>query len=355
MARDGRRRRVLNDEARSAHLTTHSASGATDDADSPRYGELAGIEHHPQITDYIPRRKRAVLITLTAGLAMAAAAQSLTHFAVPIADAVAGLSAADVSERLAGGMTAWASALALLLSAALARIIFSLRRHRVGDVRGRYRVWRWVGVGAVALSIDSVVGAHELLAATARSATGWSLTATGVEWWLAPTVLVGGWIVVLLLLEVGESRPASAILVLATTCYGLAGAGALGWSPATLGNWADALTRVVPLVGHTLGLVALTVFARYVVLDVQGLIGHVPRRTAKKPRRTPAVEAAEPGEFASTAAARPRPSIAARITPALDDDAAEDEPWAEDDQNSQNVRPLSKAERKRLRKQGRAA
>ncbi len=96
--------------------------------------------------------------------------------------------------------------------------------------------------------------------------------------------------------ELAESRAALATSILAATCYALSAAGALGWAPMWLGTWTDALTRSLPLAGHVLSLAGLMMFARYVVLDVQGLIDHKPRPAATTSRlravATPAVTAA---------------------------------------------------------------
>ena len=85
MSRGGRRRRVLNDEVRSASglsLATYQAQHA--DFEAPRYAEQASVEHHPQVTDFVPRRGRAVLMTLAAGMALGPtdikAAESLQTF-----------------------------------------------------------------------------------------------------------------------------------------------------------------------------------------------------------------------------------------------------------------------------------
>src|SRR5690349_4352153 len=144
MARDGRRRRVLNEEVRTASGLNVARVSEAVDHDAPRYGEQASIENHPQITDYIPRRKRAVILTLLAGAATAAAAQAITRFAEPIAQAIPGVSASALVERVAHGAVAWTSAVAMLLAAMVARLMFNLRRHRVDDYAGRYRVWRWI-------------------------------------------------------------------------------------------------------------------------------------------------------------------------------------------------------------------
>lgn len=352
---------MLNDEVRSASGLSVSTGGAEVDPNAPRYGEQAGIEHHPQITDYIPRRKRALIVVLTAGLGVAAAAEALSHFAEPIAASVAGLAAGDVRHQLAEGLAAWSSAVALLLCAALARIVYSLRRHRVDDTKGRYRVWRWVNWGATLLSVNAVVGAHSMASNLLHSATGWSLTTGGAEWWLAPAALVGGWIAVRTLLEISESRSAASIFMLGMACYLAAAAGALGLSPAVLGPWADVLTNSLPLAGHTFTLVGLMLFARYVVLDVQGLIDHAPKRAAKPKRQRKAKEQdddAEIGAKPAVAAISARTTQSSRAQREEDESAdEEDGEWSdeEDDDQSSAGRKLSKADRKRLRRQQRAA
>jgi len=351
MARDGRRRRVLNDEVRTASGICLAAGAMAADPDAPRYGEQAGVEHHPQVTDFVPRRKRAMLSMLAATLGAAAAGQALVQFAPQVAQAVPGMTA-DVSAQLAGGMTAWISAMALLAAAGLARVIYSLRRHRVDDYRGRYRAWRWVAWTAMAASLSAVVGLHTIVAGMAQAATSWSLTASGAEWWLAPVALVGGWVFVRMVLDMAESRTSLAPTLVGATCYGVAAAGALGWSPAMLGDSAGVLVNSLPLAGHAFVLAGLMSFGRYVVLDVQGLIDHASRRAAK-PKK---VKMTAPTETSSNSVKSPAAAtLPMRAAPA----AAQHGEWtdAADDQDEDDASPrrLSKADKKRLRKQNRAA
>ena len=351
-ARGGRRRRVLNEEARSAAgVHSFTSMNTHDGAEAPRYGELACIEHHPQISDYVPRRKRTMLATLVAGVTVAAAGEALTHGADRIAGVLPGVDASQISVQLAGGVKAWISAISLLAIAGLARLVFSLRRHRVDDVRGRYRVWKWIAWGGVAASVNAGIGLHTIIAGAARAATGWSLTPGAAEWWLAPLALIGGWIAMRMLLEIGESRISAAIMIAAGACYGVAAAGSLGWSPAALGAWGDVLTGGVPLVGHTLALAGTMLFARYVVLDVQGLIDHTPRpaKAPRKPKSEAKADAVAKPAVVAAPAVTPAPQrresapAAARLASQDDDDSEEAE-----DEGGQY---LSKSERKRLRKQ----
>jgi hypothetical protein len=370
MARDQRRRRVLNEELRSASgaFASSASTSAAAGADAPRYGEQAGVEHHPQITDFIPRRKRAVLTTLAVGVGVAAGTQFVAQNSATLAAVMPGVPAREVAGQLAHGVAAWVAAVGLLLVAALARIIYSLRRHRVDDVRGRYRVWRWIAAGSIIASLNAIVGAHQLLARAAAAVTGWSLTTSANEWWLAPLALLAGWIGVRLVLEIAESRAALGLAALAGMTYAVAAAAALGWVPAALGVSAGALAGALPLVGHTLALAAMMVFARYVVLDVQGLIEHKPRRpaasaasaaSAAKARRAAAKTAETTA--ATTPVATPAASAAAAKAASTAKPDAAASSWTDDDEDDaeENTgdRRLSKAERKRLRKlrQGRAA
>ena len=53
-------------------------------------------------------------------------------------------------------------------------LIYSIRRHRIDDFRGRYRVWLAAAVACVVLSADSVAGLHDALAQSLSHHTGWT-------------------------------------------------------------------------------------------------------------------------------------------------------------------------------------
>ena len=48
---------------RVAHVPTIDAA-----SQAPRYSDAAGVENHPQITDFVPRRYRTIVLLLMAGL-----------------------------------------------------------------------------------------------------------------------------------------------------------------------------------------------------------------------------------------------------------------------------------------------
>jgi hypothetical protein len=142
--RNGRRRRVLNEEVLSASSSyaarqaTPAGSGGTQ---PPRYSEAAGVENHPQITDFVPRRYRTIVFLLLTGVSTAVTLGALHYFAEKIAS-VAGLPELRPFDLAAPSSLAdWISAVILILASGLSLMIYSLRRHRIDDIRGRYRVW----------------------------------------------------------------------------------------------------------------------------------------------------------------------------------------------------------------------
>lgn len=333
-ARGGRRRRVLCEEARAQASIEIATGDPNDDQPTPRYGEQASIENHPQITDYIPRRRRTVLLTVAGLVGVATACQGLAMYAPHLAARLPGLSETAISEQLAGGIVSWASAATLLVIAAALRIVYSLRRHRVDDQHGRYRVWRWVAAAALLASVNSVVGMHTIAASLAMGFFGSGLTAGGAEWWLAPVALIGCWLAMGIMIEIVESRLAALLAVAAAATYLAAAVGTLGYSPEWLGPAGDLFTRSLPLAGHALALGAAAFFARHVVLDVQGLIEHA------APVTVPPVHDDQPEP-----PVEPEPAV----------EEAEDCQWIDGSEPESDEdgapRKLSKAERKRLRKE----
>ena len=51
----------------------------------------------------------------------------------------------------------------LLLASATCLLIYSIRRHRIDDFRGRYRIWLAASAACLVLSANSVAGLHSVL------------------------------------------------------------------------------------------------------------------------------------------------------------------------------------------------
>jgi hypothetical protein len=322
----GRLRRVLNEDL---SCSTAAYTGSEVDrtpGDTPRYGAGANIENHPQVTDYIPRRFRITALILAGGAALGLLAEVIVRSADSLG-ARLGIAPSELtlaSDRL----VSWTIAVTLLVAATYARIVFLLKRHRLDDLRGRYRVWRQAGLLALVLSACFVTSAHRLIAQALGHTTNLRPFDSNTIWWLLPVAMVGGWIMVRLIRDAAECRLALTSLLLAAASFVVAAACAAGWSPVNTQLGSESLTRVLPLMAALLALSGTLLTARYVVLDVQGLIEH------------PVVEA----KLSATRIAE--------IATKENDDA--DTAWtdgSEPEEDYDDDRPLTKAERKRLRKQ----
>ena len=250
----------------------------------------------------------------------------------------------------------------LLVTGIYARLIFMLRRHRVDDYRGRYRIWRTISWLAVLLSLNSVLALHGPTARIIGAAAGWQILSGQSGWWLALAVLVCGPLLVRLIFEVAESRAALSVTLMASACYTTAGvAVATDWSPEWLGTWSGLLVHSLPFLGHVLMLAATLLNARYVVLDVQGLLHQSKQHIDTNPLLAETIDQGAthsiepPVEARAKKATRkpsPRPVLAVASETIPDDDSH----WVngnKQEQNSQRKknRQLSKSERKRIRKQ----
>ena len=375
-----RRRRVLKDEVLSASSNYANLRASDDDFadDAPRYSDAAGVENHPQVTDFIPRRYTSIAMLVGVGAVSTAVLAAAQYFAVPAlaARGIRGGEAFNLSST--GSIASWIAAVVTLLASAACMLTYSIRRHRIDDFRGRYRVWLGAAVVCLVLSANSVAGFHQIAADALGQLTGWSALRDGAAWWMLLAALPLAWITVRALLDVRECRVAAASLVAALVCYSISAATYLG-----IVQVGDTETRSIAsggslLLGHWFVLASVVSYARFVVLDAQGLV--TVRRRTKAERSTPKATSKTDSDSQSTTAkkaatasasttsySRPTTPIQTVKTPAdssrwLDGSRPEskryDEDTDDDEDSSDGTRKLSKTDRKKLRKlktEGRAA
>src|SRR4051812_682669 len=140
--RHDRRRRVLKDDllSASAARTAHRVAPASDAEDAPRYSDAAGVENHPQVTDFVPRRYGTIAMLMFFGAALTAASAAAHYFVLPIL-ASQGMDTAAFDLGARGSLASWTAAVVLFVASGFCVMTYSLRRHRIDDFRGRYRVW----------------------------------------------------------------------------------------------------------------------------------------------------------------------------------------------------------------------
>src|SRR6478752_3481173 len=130
--RSDRRRRVLNEEVRSTSGSRAAVRAAVDE-DAPRYSDAAGVENHPQITDFVPRRYSTIALLGLFGVGATAATSALHYFGVPFAYSHGMNSSAAFDLTARGNLTAWLAAVVLFMASIFCAMTYSIRRHRIDD------------------------------------------------------------------------------------------------------------------------------------------------------------------------------------------------------------------------------
>lgn len=332
------------------------------------YAPAARPESQPALVTWVPTR--LAMLALAVASIVLVVAGTLALGAVPAAlDALAGWvgprfarSMASLREAFAlpGGLVAgWLAETFLLGAAALSLSIRGMRRHRRDGRQGRARAWLAM---ALLLAVAAAAGRWPLgriVADVLSDATGLVLGPAGAGWW---TAVAGACLVVVVLwttLPLHQRLGPAAWWTLGLGSLGAAAA--MPWIDAgVLGNADRVDTAVVGpgawLCGAAASLIAVLVAARGVIREVRGEIAAppatAPAKHAPPARPAPAEQATggtvapvfEPVEEEDDSAAD---ADATRYTDGSDADGGDlEEEYAS--------RPLSKAEKKRLRKLARS-
>jgi hypothetical protein len=274
--RTGRRRRVLNEEvlsASSSHVALRAAGTPRfAEEQPPRYSEAASVENHPQITDFIPRRFGTFAMMAVVALLSTVALEAMHLYAGRVAAVLGTWATAPIDLTAPGNLGSWLSAVLLLLGGLTCLLVYSIRRHKIADDRGRYRIWLAASAMCLLLSVSSVAPWHRLLAAAAAHYTPWAVLRESAFAWVLLAGLPLGWIAVRVLVDMWESKLATSAFVATLLCYLTAVAGRLGWLPAVGPVTVPMAVAGATLIGHWMLLLAAVGYARFVVLDAQGLI-----------------------------------------------------------------------------------
>jgi hypothetical protein len=242
-----------------------------------RYTGAASYEQRLRASDVIPQRPVVLVANGLLGAALVAGLIGLDAYQPQLAtqlgrERLEAFELAAVREAAGGGVAVWFASLMLTLAGLVSALIFSLRRHRIDDYHGRYRIWLWAAVAWFALSLNTSAGLHRLLVEGMAQWTGWNILPGGALWWLAPATGILATLGTRLLLEVFECRLAFATILLSFLFWGVAVVQHLG----LIGLAANpAATNLAVggaiLAGHWLLLSATVIYARHVILDAEGL------------------------------------------------------------------------------------
>lgn len=282
-----RRRRVVMDEALQspADSTVESSSSRGEPNKSKRsrqYSRNADRRNLPRCADFIPVGRVSVLggwcLILTCLLVLNLAYGFLgakTIESLPLTSEAFGFGPRSLATWLQ--VTSWSTAGLVSL------VIFSIRQHRSNDFRGTYRLWRWMAIGCVFLSLGTLVDFLGLFSEWSALITGQKVDRAGtlaIALQILFVVVVG----IRLLFELRSSRGASALASAAGAC----GIAALLVQHADVGTSLESNREFVAgnlwLWTAAMALMCLLTYARFVILHASGAI-YVPEKSSPRKKK----------------------------------------------------------------------
>jgi hypothetical protein len=301
-----RRRRVLNDEV----LGRPDAAEATLVDGSPpssrgsrrqksRYAEAACMDAQPRITDIVPRRNGVLALAVVAGLAVIAGLEALYFYMPRLASMATDGRVAAFDLDSEGSLGAWYSSLLLLASSLMAALVWSLRRHRLDDYHGRYRIWSWAAVTWFVMSLDEACSLHEGFKEMMTHLTGQRLLGDGSVWWIMAYSLVLGAVGLRLLMEMRVCRSSTTTLVLTGICWVVAVLAQVEVVWPRSGARGVMVEEACEMAGFLLLLLSMTLHARFVIYEIEG------KYTDAKPKRRRKLVKAESTEAEAASSDEP--------------------------------------------------
>jgi hypothetical protein len=241
------------------------------------------------------------------------------------------------------------------MSAAICLLILHLRRHKLDDYRGRYRLWFWSAVVLIIASVDATTNLHRDVQALIAGSTSAAWAATLATWIPAAALGIAALALLRSWLDMYSSRAAATTMFFSGVCL-------VATTPVVVKNWPvldpqlqQVATFAVLQFGLQLLFVSLLTYARHVFFVSQGMLKPKSRRaaSAKRKKSTPPVpdDQDEDAENRNESAAEPSHYDAKRSGPNRSNTSAS--PDVDDDSG------LSRTERrkreKELRRQHRRA
>lgn len=378
--RSGRRRRMLQDGASAPQAG--SASTETPQTERVRYTPPAESASFAVASRVVPGGLFGMACLGAASLAVTAALGWADGFGAQFAQS--GVNAAAARLFMVdhpGSLMAWWEASLWLAVTCQCVLLFGMRRHRTDDLGGAYRWWFVVAATSVGLSVASATHLHLAFASEVAQRTGFSPMEHNAFWWLVPGGVVLAGVGLKTFFEIKESRVAALLAGIAGVAAVVSGASSAGLLAPMLGAvapWA-ASPVVAPVAGATVALAVLLSLSAYSRRIVQETLGEVAppaekksasakrddnpaddsegnteakaKATAPAAESEPVVEQVRPKaeKPAAKRAEKPsKPTLAMQTTSTEWVSGGED---YSEDYDDQPKRKLSKAERKRLRRE----
>lgn len=281
-ARTGRRRRFLHEgsaesSSRSSSQSQSKDADTSDVASGDRYAHRSDSASFAIAKRLLPLTWGNLTLTMlglvtTLSVLVAAAAYSSQY--LPTGSWV---SAELFALGVPATLSAWFASSLWLAIAAVSFVLFGVRRQRMDDLRCHYRWWLVAATTALAMSLNTSIGGHQFFANGMAQLVGWSPLPMNAFWWLLPATLVVGGIAIRMLFDLAESRWAQVTSIMAMLTIFCGWSVEAGLVPNSVANVSPLLLSslvgpAVTLMGTTLLLVATMLYSRHIVLEEGGLI-----------------------------------------------------------------------------------
>lgn len=283
-ARAGRRRRLLHEGASDANSSSNKQASESSSASGVRYAPGTDSLSFSVARRLFPQTPAQVALTTLGtigivGLAALAAylgSQSIEQPTTPLTYwfAFSG----------PGTFGTWVASTLWLGVGFVAYTVYGLRRHKMDDLKSQYRWWVVASLSAVVMSFITSVGFHNVFANQMTAMTGWSALANHAVWWLVLGAIICGGLVIRMAIEQAESKVSLALAVLAvivTSAGWTAEAGLIPESTQASYEWLgyEWLGSVMSTFGTALLLLGNLMYARNIVREADGLIAR-PEKTS---------------------------------------------------------------------------
>lgn len=245
---------------------------------SENYGDAMLLESQTRLTDLVPMHPLFLIFVFGAGLAGIALLEGLYVWMSLGVRGLGRIAAFDLADR--ASLATWFSSLMLAMAAATAVLVYTVRRHRLDDYRGHYRIWLWAAACWLLMSVDATANLHDGFGEIMAWLTGTRLFGENCIWWLVICGFLIAAVSLRLLVDMRRHWLSAAALVFTGACYAVSLAfhfhciptQMLKWPPVAEAARAVAFNKASLLLGHFSLLMAMIWHARYVVLDAEGLL-----------------------------------------------------------------------------------
>lgn len=361
-ARQGRRRRILQEEVLSAsrELAAYSQqddSEKTPESERRRYSLPGDSLSAALAKKHFPSHILAPLVAIAGSMVAVLTLGAMHHYRVAASSLLGEASLTLLDATHAQSLASWLATSSMLSVAMMGALILAVRCRRVDDYKGRHRLWKSAIALALLLSIDAATNLHHVVAQTLTSIFGVGLFAGGAGWWLLGGSLVVGWIGVRVLRDIKESKLALLAYLAASAC-GLMSVAASVWSIG--GSLAPLVAILGQVAAYTLVAGSLVAYMRFLRRDVAAGVANKPQKSRAADLRIAKATAQQMSKPAKTTSQEPEPGPQTarkpkRQKPETTETTAQ---WTDgsdgySDSYDDDARPrkLSKSQRKRLRKQ----